>query len=43
MSAIIRTEGKASVMMLTTFLGASKRDLIDRGYDRIKTYGAGRT
>lgn len=43
LSAIVRVEGKAGITMLIDILrGASRQELIQRGFDRIRTYGAGR-
>ena len=43
LSAIVRVNGGAGITMLIDILrGMSRQDLVQRGYDRIKTFGAGR-
>lgn len=43
LSAIVRVNGGAGITMLIDILrGVSRQELIQRGFDRIKTYGAGR-
>ncbi len=43
LSAIVRINGGAGITMLIDILrGVSRQELVQRGFDRIKTYGAGR-
>lgn len=43
LSAIVRINGGAGITMLIDILrGMSRQELVQRGYDRIKTFGAGR-
>ena len=43
LSAIVRTREQASMYTVTDILlGWRKADIIDKGYDRLKTFGAGR-
>ena len=42
-SAIIRTDQKVGILILTDILrGSSRAEIRQKGYDRIKTYGVGR-
>ena len=43
MSAIARTDQQIGTRTLTDILkGAATQEIIDRGYDKLKTYGVGR-
>ncbi len=43
LSAIVRINGAAGITMLIDILrGMSRQELVQRGFDKIKTYGAGR-
>lgn len=43
LSAIVRINGGAGITMLIDILrGMSRQDIVQRGYDRIRTFGAGR-
>lgn len=42
LSAVVRTEGKAGMPMIANILrGSRSAELLERGYDQLKTYGVG--